>query len=150
MEVVRIHKDFFLSHVTRHSCVDDARVVGDNSCHGHTDGLVQDYSNSSALVIESLQSCTKPSNYLAQIRITHYVRDHRVVHSGHGRDRGQSRWTQLRAAGCRIQTRGLGNSPALQGKFGKAYKVFTRFCCVLVILTHWGRENIVSISQKTF
>ena len=27
----------------------------------HVDGLVQDYSNSSALAMELLQSCTKPS-----------------------------------------------------------------------------------------
>ena len=30
-------------------------------CFGYIDGLVQDYSNSSALAMELLQSCTKPS-----------------------------------------------------------------------------------------
>ena len=33
-------------------------------CHCHIDGLVQDCSNSSALAVELLQSCTKPSIYI--------------------------------------------------------------------------------------
>ena len=34
-----------------------------NFTDAHIDGLVQDYSNSNALAMELLQSCTKPSIY---------------------------------------------------------------------------------------
>ena len=37
------------------------------SAHVYIDGLVQDCSNSNALAMELLQSCTKPSMYLLSV-----------------------------------------------------------------------------------
>ena len=48
--------------VTRHHHT-HTDILGQLSLHSHIDGLVQDCSNSSALAMELLQSCTKPSTY---------------------------------------------------------------------------------------
>ena len=73
-------------HISIPLCVFVSQIVAIplfcmGSCRQHTDGSVQDCSNSLANALELLHPCTKPSIYIMHNRISDVISQKRYIHS---------------------------------------------------------------------
>ena len=75
-----ILKNSFENVCKAQSFCSSIKVKSRSQFHNHVDGLVQDCSNSSALAMELLQSCTKPLMYSSCSVIAVIIRNEAISH----------------------------------------------------------------------